>query len=218
MTDQRIQYTEKMVGAGHPSLADTLNRLALVEHNDDGTHKADFALAGANDDILSLSGLTTPLSRAQGGTGYAQAVSPFFAARHTPSSVTGTVNETELYNCVLPANTLGLNGALRIKTLWSYTNSANAKTIKVKFGGTAFLNAAPTTTSSTQAQTFVHNRNSASSQIAYWGGLTTFGSVTSGNVTAAIDTTVDQVISITGQLANTGETITLESVVVEVLK
>lgn len=39
MTDQRIQYTEKMVGAGHPTLSDTLNRFSLVEHNNDGTHK-----------------------------------------------------------------------------------------------------------------------------------------------------------------------------------
>lgn len=39
MPDQRIQYNEKMVGAGHVSLSDTLNRLALVEHNTDGTHK-----------------------------------------------------------------------------------------------------------------------------------------------------------------------------------
>lgn len=38
MADQRIQYTEKMVGAGHPLLEDTLNRLVLVEHNADGTH------------------------------------------------------------------------------------------------------------------------------------------------------------------------------------
>ncbi|MBI1913029.1 MAG: hypothetical protein HYS21_13665 [Deltaproteobacteria bacterium] len=38
MTDQRIQYTEKMVGAGHPGLPDTLNRLSLVEHDNDGTH------------------------------------------------------------------------------------------------------------------------------------------------------------------------------------
>ncbi len=32
-------YNEEMVGAGHPAKADTLNRLALVEHNPDGTHK-----------------------------------------------------------------------------------------------------------------------------------------------------------------------------------
>lgn len=38
MTDLTIQHTERMVGANHPTLADTLNRLALVEHNNDGTH------------------------------------------------------------------------------------------------------------------------------------------------------------------------------------
>jgi hypothetical protein len=38
--DQRIQYTEEMVGASHPTKSDTLNRLSLVEHNTDGTHKA----------------------------------------------------------------------------------------------------------------------------------------------------------------------------------
>src|SRR3972149_4594783 len=38
MSDKRIRYDEQMIGASHPSLADTLNRLSLVEHNSDGTH------------------------------------------------------------------------------------------------------------------------------------------------------------------------------------
>lgn len=38
MADKRIHYTEKMVGAGHPLLADTLNRMMLVEHSVEGTH------------------------------------------------------------------------------------------------------------------------------------------------------------------------------------
>lgn len=42
--DQTIQYSEEMVGAGHPTKADTLNRLVLIEHNADGTHK--FSLRG----------------------------------------------------------------------------------------------------------------------------------------------------------------------------
>ncbi len=37
--DERIQYAEQMVGANHPTKADTLNRLTLVEHNSDGIHK-----------------------------------------------------------------------------------------------------------------------------------------------------------------------------------
>ncbi|WKZ33681.1 MAG: hypothetical protein QY316_04570 [Thermodesulfobacteriota bacterium] len=39
MEDHRIMYDEEMVGAGHPAKADTLNRLALTEHNPDGTHR-----------------------------------------------------------------------------------------------------------------------------------------------------------------------------------
>ena len=39
MTDQRAQYTEEAIGAGHPTKADTINRLALVGHNNDGSHK-----------------------------------------------------------------------------------------------------------------------------------------------------------------------------------
>lgn len=43
MADQRIQHTEEMVGAGHATKSDTLNRLALVEHNNDGTHNSQQA-------------------------------------------------------------------------------------------------------------------------------------------------------------------------------
>ena len=39
MADQRAQYTEEAIGAGHPTKADTINRLALIGHNTDGSHK-----------------------------------------------------------------------------------------------------------------------------------------------------------------------------------
>ncbi len=44
MSDERILYTEFMIGANHPTLADTLNRLALIEHNTDGSHKYPLVL------------------------------------------------------------------------------------------------------------------------------------------------------------------------------
>jgi hypothetical protein len=46
MSDQRIQYDEEMVGAGHPTKSDTLNRLMLVEHNSDGTHAISMSPLG----------------------------------------------------------------------------------------------------------------------------------------------------------------------------
>ena len=39
MADQRIQYTEEFIGSGHPTKSDTLNRIVVVDHNIDGTHK-----------------------------------------------------------------------------------------------------------------------------------------------------------------------------------
>lgn len=44
--DQTIKATEEMVGSGHATKADTLNRLALIEHNTDGTHKKTLVQGG----------------------------------------------------------------------------------------------------------------------------------------------------------------------------
>jgi len=37
--DLRFLCTERVIGAEHPTLMDTINRMFLVEHNIDGTHK-----------------------------------------------------------------------------------------------------------------------------------------------------------------------------------
>lgn len=39
MADQRIINTEEMVGADHATKSDTLNRLAVIDHENDGQHK-----------------------------------------------------------------------------------------------------------------------------------------------------------------------------------
>ena len=39
MSDLRIQYDEEMVGAGHPTKEDTLNRLMLADHDSAGLHQ-----------------------------------------------------------------------------------------------------------------------------------------------------------------------------------
>jgi len=38
MANMRILATEEMVGYGHGTKADTLNRLAMIEHGEDGVH------------------------------------------------------------------------------------------------------------------------------------------------------------------------------------
>jgi hypothetical protein len=49
MSDMRIQYSEEMVGAGHPTKLDTLNRLALVEADEDGHGLTRYLKAQAAD-------------------------------------------------------------------------------------------------------------------------------------------------------------------------
>lgn len=42
MADQRARYDEEAVGYGHPTKADVVNRLAMVEHNNDGSHNITY--------------------------------------------------------------------------------------------------------------------------------------------------------------------------------
>lgn len=51
MADQIIQATEEMVGAGHATKADTLNRALLIDHNTDGTHEKLTLGSDANGDM-----------------------------------------------------------------------------------------------------------------------------------------------------------------------
>lgn len=61
MPDQVIGYLEELVGAGHPTKADTLNRALLIEHNADGTHAGvlgnmdvEHAVDGTHPIVLTL--------------------------------------------------------------------------------------------------------------------------------------------------------------------
>ncbi len=191
----------------------------------DGYHATGLAKAGANFDITSIAGLTTPLSRAQGGSGYNQAIAPLFAYQHVPVSVTGVTTETTLFTATVPANTMGANGVLDIQALLYANNSANAKTVRLYFGET-LLAVGNIPTGSVQGLRFLHrlfNRNAANSQI-FFGSSSgsslaySFGAVNVVMGTPAIDTTQNQSLTITGQLANAADTIRCEAVDVEVLR
>lgn len=64
MADLRIKYTERMVGANHPTLSDTLNRLLKAEHGNDGSHIAEHLikahLAAFPQTTIILGGPTPP--------------------------------------------------------------------------------------------------------------------------------------------------------------
>lgn len=144
------------------------------------------------------------------------------AASAVGSSHTGDTNETTLATVQVPAAAMGANGFLRITTLWSMTSSGNNKTVLIRFngtGGTAYYNQTVTTSGEIRDQRMIANRNSASSQVGLnaaagnggWAQTNLSPLTTAVNTASAVD------IVFRCLLANTGETITLESYMVEIL-
>jgi hypothetical protein len=139
------------------------------------------------------------------------------AAGAVAASHTGNTTETVLATVNVPAGAMGLNGALRFTAHFSHTNSANAKTLNVKLGGTsgrAFATGAPTTSDGNIYQRTIQNRGAQNAQVSQQHNTgVSYGA--GAPRTGTIDTSVAQDLVFTGQLTNSGETITLESYLVE---
>jgi hypothetical protein len=136
-------------------------------------------------------------------------------ARGSSLSHTGDTNLTTLATIVIPGRTLGANGSIRVTMVWDYTNSGNVKTLSGTFGGTTFWQVAPTTTLTRRSQFGLANAGATNSQIGGPSGIDGFTTATTAQVTAAVDTTADQNLVLRCQLANSGETITLDTYIVE---
>lgn len=140
------------------------------------------------------------------------------AAINTPADT----SEDTLATINVPAGVMGANGVLRIYTLWSFTSSANNKTLRIRFSGgsgTIYMNPVFTTSVGYASLTMIANRNAANSQVGFASAATNGGlgsSSASANVTSSVDTTAATSLVITGQKALAGETLTLESYLVEV--
>lgn len=131
---------------------------------------------------------------------------------------TGDTTETTKATVTIPANSMGPNGLIRITALWSWTESGNDKLVRIRFGGTIFSEVFGNTSilESLQQQLVIGNRNAANSQVGSRGSQ--LFSYSGDDVrTAAIDTTSATTVVFGVQLANSGETISLESYLIEIL-
>lgn len=182
----------------------------------DGDLTAIAALAPTNDDIIQRkAGAWTNRTMAQlrADLGSMQV----YSHNAVGVSHTGDTNETTLRSINMSAGVPGINGLVVIQTLWSFTGT-NTKTSRVKAGGTTFTSINNTTNLSGRFHTTIENRNAANSQIAAGTGNTGFISNSVACVTSAFDTASAWTIDLTGQLTNTGESITLESYTVFVFQ
>jgi hypothetical protein len=137
----------------------------------------------------------------------------------TPADTT----EDVLATIPIPAGAMGPNGFLRINSLWGFTGSTNAKSMRIRLGGisgtvywfsTAIVSATFVTLS---MMAHIFNRGAQNSQVAT-GTIT--GGISVGNVglppTGTIDTSVSQDLVITGQKASAGEVLALDAYSVEI--
>lgn len=133
-------------------------------------------------------------------------------------SVSATTSEETLATITVPANSMGANGCVEILAAFTMTNSANNKTMRFKFGGaaTTYRVLVATTSATFLVYGALCNRNATNSQVSNVSQTAAgaFGSSINPLVTSAVDTTANVDITITGQKASSGETLTLENYMV----
>ncbi len=138
------------------------------------------------------------------------------------TSAPANTSENVLVTARIPGNLLGKNGQIKVTTLWSHTNNANAKTVRVRFGwtggvtGTVVSQVSVASQSSSTVSAELTNRNSLASQAAIGTGIVASGNPQLWLVGASLDTSSDQFIAITAEKANGADSMTLESYSIEV--
>lgn len=146
--------------------------------------------------------------------------STILANSGTDIAHTGTTDETVIATVTIPGGTMGLNGCIRVTTHWNYTNSANNKIMRVRFGGiggTGYFSTTQTTTANFLNMCMIWNAGAANAQKGMVALGAVFGSSAGAQLTGTVDTSAATTLVMTAQLANTGETITLEAYTVELL-
>lgn len=145
-----------------------------------------------------------------------------FASSSVAVSHTGNTNETTLATIPIPAGYIGINGLVRVATLWSHPGgSGNNKIVRGRLGGlagTLFFSATNTTNLSVNdVERTIGNRNSAASQVVRQpsSGLGNSGAAV---LTMTVNTALAQDLVFTAQLASAGESITLEQYIVEIAR
>lgn len=127
----------------------------------------------------------------------------------TQASITDTVGqattETTLLTLNIPAGALGSRDGLLLDLIWSCTNTAAAKRIRARFGGTVLFNVDLTTHLVFRQSVKLRNRNSQAAQVSQGNSTTNFGPIGSVGVqTFTVDFSAAQVLTLTGQFPVTG--------------
>lgn len=137
----------------------------------------------------------------------------------TTTSLTGTTTETTLATIPIKGGLLGVNGKIRFYIVGTVTNSANAKSFRLKHAATTLWQCSYTTAVGITAQILFLNKNSESSQVtSLFNSAILSGSASSAVTPSSIATSADFSLTITGQLADGAESISVTAIFVEILQ
>lgn len=142
------------------------------------------------------------------------------AASGAVASHTGDTSETALGTVTIPGGAMGANGYVHVLAWGTCTSSGNNKTPRVRWGGIggdSMSGQAHTSVNTWLMDVYIQNANSASAQIA--SNRTNRASDTlvyePTRPTGSQNTGADVSLVISGQLANSGESIALDGLIVE---
>jgi len=123
----------------------------------------------------------------------------------TPIVLKETTAVTTLLTIPIPAALMGLIGRLNMLSFFALTNNANSKTLRAGIGANNINVAGAASMAATGFNFWLLNLNSATAQR------------NNSSALFAIDTTVSMDLIITGQLANAADSITLNTLTLELI-
>lgn len=130
---------------------------------------------------------------------------------NTTYTVTGTLTETDMASFAMSGGTMDTAGAIWVFAAGTITNSGGGqKDVRLYFGGTAIGTVTRTGANAQDWSLIAKISNTATNaqRIEVWYITTDALTVSFDYTTLAIDTTASVTVKVTGDLANTADTIT----------
>lgn len=126
---------------------------------------------------------------------------------------TGTISETTKWTRVIPANRLGLKGGVRLTLRAATVGTAGDKTVRFKLNGTAWIahTVAAAIADDFEYTVILFNNNATNDQRIFTRIDRDGGTATPvlSSATDAEDSTADMTITVTVELANAGDSVTI---------
>lgn len=135
----------------------------------------------------------------------------------TPVVITGTTLETTLNSFIVKGGVMGASGKMRVYIIGSTNNNANNKIFRLKHGATTLYQLSVTNSLAFVSHILVMNTSTDAQLTALYNtsGISG-GSGSSSTISSAINTNNDFTLTVTGQLSNAADSLTVQGILVEI--